>query len=84
MATYTGVPYQDLRWQEVEGQPFGIGAGYNGLILGDLENIIDAEGAIAAAGSITSDRGMSVAFGREGQPAIPYDPFAVRFLAGGM
>ena len=83
MATYTGVPYQDLRWQEVEGQPFGIGAGYNGLILGDLENIIDAEGAIAAAGSITSDRGMSVAFGREGQPAIPYDPFAVRFLAGG-
>lgn len=83
MATYTGVPYQDLRWQEVEGQPFGIGAGYNGLILGDLNNIIDTEGAIAAAGSITSNRGMSVAFGRQGQPAIPYDPFAVRFLAGG-
>ena len=83
MASYTGVPYQNLRWQEVEGQPFGIGAGYNGLILGDLENIIDTEGAIAAAGSITSNRGMSVAFGRQGQPAIPYDPFAVRFLAGG-
>lgn len=83
MATYTGVPYQDLRWQEVEGQPFGIGAGYNGLIFGDLENIIDTEGAIAAEGSITSNRGMSVAFGRQGQPAIPYDPFAVRFLAGG-
>lgn len=83
MATYTGVPYQDLRWQEVEGQPFGIGAGYNGLIFGNLENIIDSEGAIAAAGSVTSNRGMSVAFGRQGQPAIPYDPFAVRFLAGG-
>ncbi len=83
MASYTGVPYQNLRWQEVEGQPFGVGAGYNGLIFGDLENIIDTEGAIAAEGSITSDRGMSVGFGRQGQPAIPYDPFAVRFLAGG-
>ena len=83
MASYTGVPYQDLRWQEVEGQPFGIGAGYNGLIFGNLENIIDSEGAIAAEGSIVSNRGMSVAFGRQGQPAIAYDPFAVRFLAGG-
>lgn len=83
MAGLTGVPYQDLRWQEVEGQPFGIGAGYNGLILGDLVNIIDSEGAVAAQGSITSTRGMSVGFGRQGQQAIAYDPFAVRFLAGG-
>ncbi len=83
MASLSGVPYQDLRWQEVEGQPFGIGAGYNGLILGDLSNIIDTEGAVAAEGNITSSRGMSVGFGLRGQQTIPYDPFAVRFLAGG-
>ena len=83
LASLSGVPYQDLRWQEVEGQPFGIGAGYNGLILGDLTNIIDTEGAIAVEGSVTTNRGMSVGFGRRGQQTIPYDPFAVRFLAGG-
>ncbi len=83
MASLSGVPYQNLRWQEVEGQPFGIGAGYNGLILGNLTNIIDSEGAIAVEGSVSTGRGMSVGFGRRGQQTIPYDPFAVRFLAGG-
>ncbi len=83
MASLTGVPYQNLRWQEVEGQPFGIGVGYNGLILGDLVNLIDSEGAVAAQGSISSTRGISVGFGRQGQQTIAYDPFAVRFLAGG-
>ncbi len=83
MAIMTGVPYQNLRWQEVEGQPFGNGVGYNGLILGELANIIDSEGALAVAGSVTSTRGMSVGFGRMGKQTIPYDPFAVRFLTGG-
>lgn len=83
MANRSGVPYQDLRWQEAEGQPFGVGVGYNGLILGDLTNMIDSEGALAVAGSVTSNRGMSVGFGRGGMQTIPYDPFAVRFLAGG-
>lgn len=83
MANWSGVPYQDLRWQEVEGQPFGVGAGYNGLIFGDVSNLIDTEGAVAAEGSVTTNRGMSVGFGRQGQQTIPYDPFAVRFLAGG-
>lgn len=83
MANWSGVPYQDLRWQDAEGQPFGNGVGYNGLILGDLTNMIDSEGALAVAGSVTSNRGMSVGFGRGGRQTIPYDPFAVRFLAGG-
>lgn len=83
MANRSGVPYQDLRWQEAEGQPFGVGVGYNGLILGDLTNMIDSEGALAVAGSVASNRGMSVGFGRGGMQTIPYDPFAVRFLAGG-
>ncbi|MBE5814380.1 MAG: choice-of-anchor A family protein [Clostridiales bacterium] len=83
LAVLSGVPYQALRWQEMEGQPFGNGVGYNGLILGDVSNLIDTEGAIAVEGSVTSNRGMSVGFGRRGQQTIPYDPFAVRFLAGG-
>lgn len=83
MAALTGVPYQDLRWQEIEGQPFGVGAGYNGLVLGNLQTIIDTEGPLAVEGTVTSNRGMSVGFGRQGRQTIAYDPYAVRFLAGG-
>ncbi len=83
MAVLTGVPYQDLRWQDIDGQPFGVGAGYNGLILGNLQTIIDTEGPLAVEGMVTSNRGMSVGFGRQGRQTIAYDPYAVRFLAGG-
>lgn len=83
MASLTGVPYQDLRWQDIPGQPFGNGVGYNGVILGSVENIIDMEGAAAVEGNVSSYRGMSIGFGRMGQQTIPYDPYVIRFLAGG-
>ncbi|MDD3335782.1 MAG: choice-of-anchor A family protein [Eubacteriales bacterium] len=83
MAEYTGVPYDHVVWQTVEGQPFGIGAGYNGLLFGDLTTMVDMEGPIAVAGNVDSYRGMSVSFGRMGERTIPYSATAVRFMAGG-
>ena len=79
----TGVPYDAIVWQDVQGQPFGVGAGYNGLILGNLTNIVDIEGAVAVQGDAQSYRGMSVGFGGRGQQTLPLSATDVRFLAGG-
>lgn len=83
MAELSGIPYDELRWQPISGQPFGNGVGYNGIIFGNLSNIVDMEGPVAVEGNVNSYRGMSVSFGRGGAQTIPYDPKAVRFLAGG-
>ncbi|MEG1775094.1 MAG: choice-of-anchor A family protein [Clostridia bacterium] len=83
MAEMTGVAYDAVKFQELEGQPFGVGVGYNGMIFGNLENIVDLEGPVAVRGDALSYRGMSVGFGRMGKQTIPFSAKDVRFLAGG-
>ncbi len=83
MAEWTGIAYDNVRWQDLEGQPFGIGVGYNGLIFGNLENMVDVEGPVAIQRNASSYRGMSIGFGRMGKQTIPYSAKDVRFLAGG-
>ncbi|MEG1676507.1 MAG: choice-of-anchor A family protein [Clostridia bacterium] len=83
MAELTGVPYQNVKWQDIDGQPFGVGVGYNGMILGNLESIVDMEGPVAVQGNVTSNRGMSIGFGRMGKQTLPYSATDVRFLSGG-
>ncbi len=83
MAESTGVAYDDVRWQDVEGQPFGAAIGYNGFIFGELENIVDLEGPMAVQGNVNSYRGMSIGFARRGRQAVPLSAKDVRLLAGG-
>lgn len=86
--TYAGLPYDDLNWYDVVGQPFGIASYFNAIILGDANNIVDTKGAMAVGGNFVSPRGLTLAFGNEGRPergpvGIDYSPDFVRFLVGG-
>jgi choice-of-anchor A domain-containing protein len=82
--TNVGIPYQDINWYEIKGQPFGIGSRFNVLVFGDANNIVDTKGAMAVGGNFSSPRGLSLAFGNDSKmEGTGYSPYAVRFLVGG-
>lgn len=79
-----GLPYYDINWFDVEGQPFGIASYFNAIIFGDANNIVDTKGAMAVGGDFVSSRGLSLAYGNDGNlTGTGYDPDLVRFLVGG-
>ncbi|MDF2588766.1 MAG: hypothetical protein K0S41_2607 [Anaerocolumna sp.] len=79
-----GIPYDDINWYDVEGQPFGVASRINLLVLGDADNIIDVEGAMAVGGNFTSPRGISVGFGRGARLTdTGYSANNARFITGG-
>jgi choice-of-anchor A domain-containing protein len=79
-----GIPYNNIAWYDVEGQPFGMASGLNLIVFNDANNIIDIEGPVAIGGSFYSPRGFSAGFSRNrGQREFGYSPDLVRFLVGG-
>ena len=80
----TGLPYDNINWFNVEGQPFGPASGFNVIVFNDANNIVDIEGPVAIGGSFYSPRGLSVGFARDSRfKEIGYSPDLVRFLVGG-
>ncbi|SFO60598.1 collagen-binding domain-containing protein [Anaerocolumna aminovalerica] len=80
--TNVGLPYDNIRWFDIEGQPFGAASQYNAFILQDANNIVDVTGNMAVGRNFSSPRGLTVGFGREGRPT-EYTANGVRFLVGG-
>lgn len=80
--TGNGIPYDDLIWQDVQGNPFGRAANFNAIIFGDANNIVDISGGFAVGGSFYSPRGLSLNFGRDIR-SPEYTPDKVGFLVGG-
>ncbi|WP_077610176.1 collagen-binding domain-containing protein [Clostridium sp. Marseille-P2415] len=79
-----GLPYDDINWYNIEGQPFGLASRFNVIVFNDANNIIDIEGPVAIGGSFYSPRGLSVGFARDGvSREAGYSPDLVRFLVGG-
>ncbi len=76
-----GIPYNNITWQDVPGNPFGKAANFNAFIFGDANNIVDMKGAFAIGGSFYSPRGLSLNFGRNIQ-SPEYTPDNVGFLVG--
>lgn len=82
--SYAGIPYDDINWYDVNGQPFGTASHFNAIIFGDANNIVDTSGAIAIGGNFVSPRGTSVAYGNDLKlTGTGYSPDLVRFLVGG-
>ncbi|MFA9466301.1 MAG: collagen-binding domain-containing protein [Velocimicrobium sp.] len=78
-----GIPYKNINWEDIPGQPFGLASQFNLFVFGDANNIIDVEGAIAVGGSFYSTRSLSIGFEREqGQVPIESSPDLVRYLVG--
>ena len=81
---YAGVPISDINWYDIDGQPFGIASYFNAIILNDANNIVDTKGAMAVGGNFNSPRGLSLAYGNDGNlTGTGYSPDMVRFLVGG-
>lgn len=79
-----GIPYDDIIWYDVMGQPFGTASYFNAIIFGDANNIVDTKGAMAVGGDFVSSRGLSLAYGNDLKlTGTGYDPKLVRFLVGG-
>ena len=79
-----GLPYDDINWYNIEGQPFGAASRFNVIVFNDANNIIDIEGPVAIGGSFYSPRGLSVGFYRDSSyRKVDYSPDLVRFLVGG-
>jgi len=76
-----GLPYDDINWHDIKGQPFGLASKFNVIVFNDANNIIDIEGPVAIGGSFYSPRGLSVGFARDKN--TNYSPDLVRFLVGG-
>lgn len=78
-----GIPYNNINWEDIPGQPFGIASQFNLFVLGDANNIVDVEGAMAVGGNFYSPRSLSVGFQRDnGQVPIGFSPDLVRYLVG--
>lgn len=81
--TIVGIPYQDINWKDIGGQPFGEASSFNLFVLGDANNIVDVEGAVAVGGSFYSPRGFSAGFQRgDNQTGVEFSPDLTRFLVG--
>ncbi|MDF2907518.1 MAG: hypothetical protein K0R34_2839 [Herbinix sp.] len=79
-----GVPYDDIIWYDVMGQPFGTASYFNAIVFGDANNIVDTKGAMAVQGDFVSSRGLSLAYGNDLKlTGTGYSPDLVRFLVGG-
>lgn len=84
MNNNVGIPYQDINWHDIKGQPFGIASRFNTIIFGDANNIIDTKGAMAVGGNFNSPRGLTLGYGNDAKlGGTGYSPDAVRFLVGG-
>lgn len=78
-----GIPYKDINWEDIPGQPFGLASQFNLFVFGDANNIVDVEGAMAVGGSFYSPRSLSIGFEREkGQVPVEFSPDLVRYLVG--
>ncbi len=81
--SYAGIPYEDINWYDIAGQPFGIAVNFNAIVFEDANNIIDTKGAFAVGRDFVSSRGLSLAFGNDGNlVGTGYSPNSVRFLVG--
>lgn len=81
--SYAGIPYEDINWYDIAGQPFGIASYFNAIIFGDANNIVDTKGAFAVGRDFVSSRGLTLAFGNKGNLlGTGYNPDFVRFLVG--
>jgi len=79
-----GLPYDNINWYDIEGQPFGPASKLNVIVFNDANNIVDVEGPVAIGGSFYSPRGFSAGFSRDkGSRDANYSPDLVRFLVGG-
>ena len=79
-----GLPYDNINWYDIEGQPFGPASKLNVIVFNDANNIVDVEGPVAIGGSFYSPRGFSGGFSRDkGSRDANYSPDLVRFLVGG-
>ena len=80
-----GIPYDNIEWYDLDGQPFGLASDFNLIVFNDANNIIDVEGAVAIGGSFYSPRGFSAGFIKEerGQARMEYSPDLVKYLVGG-
>lgn len=81
--SYAGIPYEDINWYDIEGQPFGIASYFNAIVFEDANNIVDTKGAFAVGRDFVSPRGLSLAYGNDvNLTGTGYSPNAVRFLVG--
>lgn len=81
--SYAGIPYEDISWYKIEGQPFGIASYFNAIVFGDANNIVDTKGAFAVGRDFVSPRGLTLAYGNDvNLSGTGYSPNAVRFLVG--
>ena len=79
-----GLPYDNINWYDIDGQPFGPASKFNLLVLNDANNIVDVEGPVAVGVSFNSLRGFSDGFARDKSSRdANYSPDLVRFLVGG-
>lgn len=80
---HAGIPYTDVVWYNVVGQPFGTAVNFNAIVFGDANNIIDTKGAMAVKGSFVSPRGLTLGFGNDTKlTGTGYSPDLIRFLVG--
>ena len=78
-----GIPYDDINWYDITGQPFGTAINFNAIVFGDGNNIVDTKGAMAVGGNFSSSRGLSLGFGNNTKlEGTGYSPDLVRFLVG--
>ena len=82
-ANYTGIPYENINWYDVEGQPFGIASRFNAIVFEDANNIVDTKGGMAVGRNFVSSRGLGLGHGNRGDLRdTGYSPDIVRFLVG--
>lgn len=81
--SYAGIPYEDINWYDIAGQPFGIASYFNAFVFGDANNIVDTKGAFAVGRDFVSPRGLTLAYGNDVKlTGTGYSPDFVRFLVG--
>ncbi len=79
----SGLPYNNITWKDIAGQPFGTASRFNVIVFNDANNIVDIEGPVAIGGNYNSPRVLSVGFVNKGNKKVGYSPDLVRFLVGG-